>query len=65
MVDEMSITEYRRLRDDFFDNKSMIFASEREQFPDLIPIYGLAGFVDDRFVNDVEMVNKKRKLERM
>jgi hypothetical protein len=64
MIDEITMTEYRRLRDDFFNNKSMIFASEREQLPELIPIYGLAGVVDNIYI-DVEMLNKKRKLEKL
>ena len=50
---------FRKIRDDYFEEKNMAFVTEEEQFEEVIPIEGIpliySGFPE-------EEIGKKRKL---
>ena len=58
-IQESSMIRFRKIRDDYFEEKNMVFLTEKEQFENLIPIEGIpliySGFPE-------EETGKKRKL---
>jgi hypothetical protein len=62
-IDDVTVNQYRRLRDNYFNSKAMVFASQQEQLQELIPVCGLPNVIN---VHDVDtQETKKRKLENL
>ena len=41
-IQESSMIRFRKIRDDYFEGKNMVFLTEKEQFENLIPIERIA-----------------------
>jgi hypothetical protein len=61
-IDQPSLIKYRKMRNEFFVKKEMVFVSENEQFTGLLPLVGMPHFNSSASLTPKDSQAKKRLL---
>jgi hypothetical protein len=59
-IDQPSLIKYRKMRNEFFVKKEMVFVSENEQFTGLLPLVGMPHFNSSASLTPKESQAKKK-----